>query len=175
MSIPSTGPPQPADLNQGDREPIHRPGSIQPHGLPLALDEQRLVRPGSKILIVDDNPQTADALAGLLELSGFDVQSVHDGREALDAARSLRPEAVLLDIGLPGMDGYEVAERLRREQGLEDAKLIAITGYGEEQAIRRSREAGFDHHLVKPVDYETLLELLISQAPPASASAKGHA
>jgi CheY-like chemotaxis protein len=94
-------------------------------------------------------------------MSGFEVRSAHDGTEALSAARDHRPGAILLDIGLPGMDGYQVAEHLRREDCLRDAKIIAITGYGEEQAFRRSREAGFDHHLVKPVDYDALLNLLV--------------
>jgi PAS domain S-box-containing protein len=121
----------------------------------------RVVPPGSRILVVDDNLDTAGALAGLLEMSGFEVRSAHDGREALDAARAHLPGAILLDIGLPGMDGYQVAEHLRREACLRDATIIAITGYGEEQAFRRSREAGFDHHLVKPVNYDTLLNLLL--------------
>ncbi len=132
-------------------------------------------RPGSKILVVDDNLDTAGALAGLLELSGFEVRSAHDGREALDAARAHRPGAILLDIGLPGMDGYQVAEHLRREDCLRDATIIAITGYGEEQAFRRSREAGFDHHLVKPVNYETLLSLLIRDDPTPADGSDGDA
>jgi PAS domain S-box-containing protein len=142
---------------------------------PDSASKPRVVRPGSKILVVDDNRDTAGTLAGMLGFSGFDVRSVHDGGAALEAARDHRPEAILLDIGLPGMDGYEIAERLRREPGLEGATIIAITGYGEEQAFRRSREAGFDHHLVKPVDYETLLDLLVADDPPTSANGKGHA
>ena len=117
---------------------------------------------GAKVLVVDDNQATATAtaLTDLLQLSGFKVQAAHDGFEAIVAARELRPEFVLLDIGLPGMDGYQVAEQLRHEEGVRHARIIAITGYGEDQAKRRSKEAGFDHHLVKPVDYETLLGLI---------------
>ena len=125
-------------------------------------------REGFRVLVVDDNLDSAGALAGLLELSGFDVRSVHEGREAISAARLHRPRAVLLDIGLPGMDGYQVAEHIRGEEGLEDTTIIAITGYGEEQAFHRSREAGFDHHLVKPVDYDTLLGLLFEEARESS-------
>ena len=121
----------------------------------------RMAAPGSRVLIVDDNIASAGALAGLLELSGFDVREAHDGLEALDAALAYRPEAILLDIGLPGMDGYQVAEALRREAGLRGTKIIAVTGYGEEKSILRGRQAGFDHHLVKPVDFEALLELLL--------------
>ncbi len=132
-------------------------------------------REGFRVLVVDDNLDSAGALAGLLELSGFDVHSVHEGREAISAARRHRPRAVLLDIGLPGMDGYQVAEHIRGEEGLEDTTIIAITGYGEEQALLRSRAAGFDHHLVKPVDYETLLDLLAEEVREPSRNGSGHA
>ncbi len=118
-------------------------------------------RVGAKILVVDDNMATATALADLLQLSGFEVQAVHDGHEALRAARQQQPAVVLLDIGLPGMDGYQVVQHLRHEEGLQNARIIAITGYGEVTARRRSREAGFDYHLVKPVDYDTLLSLIV--------------
>ena len=138
---------------------------------PVGQPPTRVVPPGSRILVVDDNLDTAGALAGLLELSGFEVRSAHDGREALAVARDHRPGAILLDVGLPGMDGYQVAERLRREDSLRDATIIAITGYGEEQAFRRSREAGFDHHLVKPVNYDTLLSLLLREDRPAADNA----
>ena len=116
---------------------------------------------GAKILVVDDNQATATALADLLQLSGFEVRAAHDGFAAIDAVRKQSPEIVLLDIGLPGMDGYQVVQKLRTEEGLEHAQIIAITGYGEDQALQRSREAGFDHHLVKPVDYDTLLDLIV--------------
>jgi len=115
---------------------------------------------GASVLVVDDNLPSADALAGLLRLSGYRAQAVHDGREAIAEAQRLRPDVVLLDIGLPGLDGYQVAEQLRRVPGMESATIIAITGYGEDHARRRSREVGFDHHLVKPVDYDNLLALL---------------
>ncbi len=117
-------------------------------------------RAGAKVLVVDDNLATATALADLLRLSGFEVQAAHDGFGAIAAAQAHRPEVVLLDIGLPGIDGYQVVRRLRQEDGVRHARIIAITGYGEDQAKRRSLEAGFDHHLVKPVDYDTLLGLI---------------
>ena len=142
---------------------------------PVRQPPSRVVPPGSRVLVVDDNLDTAGALAGLLEMSGFDVRSIHDGREAIAAAKLHQPGAILLDIGLPGMDGYEVVEQLRREECLQGATMIAITGYGEEQAFRRSREAGFDHHLVKPVNYDTLLGLLVRDARPASGNDGGHA
>ena len=138
----------------------------------LTSHEVPVVNPkaGAKILVVDDNQATATALADLLQLSGFEVRAAHDGFAAIDAVRKQSPEIVLLDIGLPGMDGYQVVQKLRTEEGLVDARIIAITGYGEDQARKRSREAGFDHHLVKPVDYDTLLGLIVydkSDAPVA--------
>ena len=99
-------------------------------------------------------------MARLLKLLGHDVATAHDGPEAIEAAREHRPEFVLLDIGLPGMDGYEVAARLRREECCRDAVIIAVSGYGQDEDRRRSREAGFDHHLVKPLDHDALLSLL---------------
>ena len=127
---------------------------------PLSRPSANNPKAGVKVLVVDDNQATATALADLLQISGFKVQAAHDGFEAIIAARELQPEFVLLDIGLPGMDGYQVAQQLRHEEGVRHARIIAITGYGEDQAKHRSKEAGFDHHLVKPVDYETLLGLI---------------
>jgi PAS domain S-box-containing protein len=115
----------------------------------------------SCILVVDDNVHTARGLARLLELSGHDIHTVHDGLDAIKEALAIRPEFILLDIGLPGMDGYQVARRLRAE-GLQTTVIIAITGYGQEEDCRRSREAGFNFHLVKPVDFDAL-ESLIAQ------------
>jgi CheY-like chemotaxis protein len=113
----------------------------------------------SRILIVDDNLDAANGLARLLKLLGHEIQTVHDGPQAITEALSFRPEYVLLDIGLPGMDGYKVARRLR-EEGLYDAVIVAISGYGQEEDRRRSKEAGFNHHLVKPVDYTTLVSII---------------
>jgi CheY-like chemotaxis protein len=85
---------------------------------------------------------------------------VHDGFAAVDAARSFQPEFVLLDIGLPGMDGYQIASLLREDPRCKDAVIIAVSGYGQEDDLRRSRLAGFNHHLVKPVDFDSLTALL---------------
>ena len=93
----------------------------------------------------------------LLGGRGHEVRMAYDGLEALDAARAFRPEAVLLDIGLPGLDGLQVARRLRQEPGLEGVLLVTLSGYGTQDDHRRSREAGCDAHLVKPVDPEVLL------------------
>jgi PAS domain S-box-containing protein len=120
-------------------------------------------RPASgtrRVLVVDDSVDTARAMALLLKSWGHDVRAVHDGAAALAAAAGFRPEVVLLDIGLPGMDGYRVAAALRRLPGLDAAILIALTGYGQDGDRARSIEAGFDHHLVKPVDFDDLLALV---------------
>lgn len=113
----------------------------------------------SRILVVDDNVDTAKTLAKLLKLIGHDIEMVHDGGTAVQAAFDFRPEIILLDIGLPTMDGYQVAMTLR-EAGMKDTLIIAVSGYGREEDRRRSKEAGFDHHLVKPVDYDALVSLI---------------
>jgi len=96
----------------------------------------------------------------MLRLSGNDVEVAYDGLSALSTAQSFRPEAVVLDIGLPGMDGYEVARRLRARPETSEALIVAVTGYGQNEDRERSRAAGFDHHLVKPIESEVLLKLL---------------
>jgi signal transduction histidine kinase/ActR/RegA family two-component response regulator len=122
--------------------------------------------PARRVLVVDDNVSSAQSLAMVLKLDGHEVQVTHDGGGALEAVPRFRPEVVLMDIGLPGMDGYEVARRLRQDAELAAgiALLVAVTGYAEDEARRRSREAGFDHHLVKPVDPDGVLALLASLA-----------
>jgi signal transduction histidine kinase/DNA-binding response OmpR family regulator len=113
-----------------------------------------------RVLVVDDNRDAAESLAMLLRLDGHEVRLAHDGPAALDAAGDFRPEVVLLDIGLPGMSGHDVARRLHGGHGGAPPLLVAMTGYGQEEDRRRSREAGFDHHLVKPVDPQVLRQLL---------------
>jgi CheY-like chemotaxis protein len=116
------------------------------------------------ILVVDDNVDTARGLARLLELMGHDIRTAYDGLEAVAVALTFRPQYVLLDIGLPGLDGYEVAKRLRGE-GFHNAIIIAITGRGQPEDLRRSREAGFNHHLVKPIEYNALVALIGQPVP----------
>ena len=115
-----------------------------------------------KVLVVDDNVASAQSLGMLLSLEGHDVQVVHDGPSALDSVKKHRFEVVLMDIGLPGMNGYEVARKVRAQPDSGGPLLVAITGYAEDEARRLSREAGFDHHMVKPVDPDALLALLAS-------------
>ena len=110
---------------------------------------------------MDDNVDAAESMAMLLRLRRHDVRVVHDGPAAIQAATDFQPEVVLLDIGLPGMSGYEVARKLRQAPGGEKLVLAAMTGYGQDEDRRRSKEAGFDQHFTKPVDPEQLQGLLI--------------
>ena len=116
--------------------------------------------PSRRILIVDDNDDAAQSLALLLSHAGHDVRAVRDARSALDSVRTFKPDAVLLDIGLPDMDGWELARKLRAQIARPDLKLIAISGYGQKADRRRSRDAGIDHHLTKPVDYAAIAACL---------------
>ena len=113
-----------------------------------------------RVLIVDDNVDAAMTLRLVLELDGHVAQVTHDGPAALEVAPSLLPQVVLLDIGLPGMTGYEVGRRLRGHPATAAALLVAVTGYGQPEDAARAREAGFDRHLVKPVAPETILAML---------------
>jgi signal transduction histidine kinase/CheY-like chemotaxis protein len=115
-----------------------------------------------RILVVDDNPDTAATLGMLLRITGRDVRTAQDGLEALAKAEQFRPHVVLLDIGLPKLNGYETAERIRQQPWGKTMVLIATTGWGQSSERQRSREAGFDHHLVKPVDTNALSQLLSS-------------
>ena len=118
--------------------------------------------PKRRLLVVDDNKDAAESMSMLLEMWGHEVAFAFDGPSALETAEQWQPEAVFLDIGLPGMDGYEVAERLRELPHAKDAVLIAITGYGQDDDRLRSVRAGIDHHLVKPVAPDALRSLIDS-------------
>jgi CheY-like chemotaxis protein len=115
---------------------------------------------GHRILLADDNRDALDSLATLLQCDGHEVHTAGDGAEALEVAAQCRPNVVLLDIGMPKLDGYEVARRIRAEPWGKSAVLIALTGWGQDEDRRRSREVGFDSHLVKPLDPEALSSLL---------------
>jgi CheY-like chemotaxis protein len=127
---------------------------------PTTTPEVRPMRHRPLILVVDDNVDASHMLAMLLEASGYDVIALHRPGAALEQARHTRPVAAILDIGLPEMDGNELARRLRSQPETAHMLLIAVTGYGHEQDRRSSLEAGFDHHLVKPVDAGRLIGLL---------------
>jgi CheY-like chemotaxis protein len=116
------------------------------------------------VLVVDDNRDAAQSLGMLLKVLGADVRTVFSGAEALTAIANRRPDVVLLDLGMPGMDGYEVARRIREQPELASVTLIALTGWGQDEDRERTETAGFDHHLTKPADLGMLETLLVSLA-----------
>jgi signal transduction histidine kinase len=149
-------------VDRGSEFLIRLPCLLEPAiARPVAEPPARRAIPPRRILIVDDSRDAAESLAMLLSLSGHQVLVSHHGEEALSLAAAERPEVVLLDIGLPGIDGYEVCRRLR-QGGLDGALIIAMTGYGQERDRQRSKDAGFDTHTVKPVELDHLMELLAS-------------
>jgi signal transduction histidine kinase/ActR/RegA family two-component response regulator len=137
-------------------------------GAPATASDQ----PARRILVVDDNRDSAESLALLLRISGHEVLAVHDGLAAVEAVDSWGAEIVLLDIGLPELDGYEVATRIRQRPDSKRIVLIAVTGWGQDSDRRRSREAGFDAHLTKPIENATLQKLLAA-VPSAAAAIAG--
>ena len=148
-------------IDKGSEFSVLLPAAKRPAAFQTPVTEPAAsARSAARILVVDDNLDTARGMARLLNLLGHDVKAAHDGSEAIDVARAHGPEFVLLDIGLPGMDGYEVAAQLRQDGCCRGAVFIAISGYGQDEDRRRSKEAGFDYHLVKPIDHDALLTLL---------------
>ena len=123
------------------------------HSLPLTSGRKR-------ILVVDDNVDCAESLTVLLGLTGNETRTAYDGLEALEEAASFRPDVILLDIGLPELNGYDVARKIREQSWGEKMTLVALTGWGQDEDRRRSKEAGFNHHLTKPVDLAALKKLL---------------
>jgi signal transduction histidine kinase len=132
--------------------------TVEPAGETAAARAQEV--PVLRILVVDDNQDSAISMTLLLELQGHEVHVAHAGQTALRVATEKRPDVILLDIGMPGMNGYEVARQLRAQNGFADTLLVAITGYGRPSDVMQTQSAGFDHHLVKPVDYEKLQAVL---------------
>jgi len=154
-------------IGKGSRFEVRIPALQEVPALAAESDEPapELIDPSvsRRILIVEDNVDAASSLATLLRAMGHTVHAAHDSVAAVEAIPMLRPEVVILDIGLPEMDGYQVAEHLR-ETFRRDLVLIALTGYGSDEARRKALEVGFDHHLVKPVDPIVLQHLLKSPA-----------
>jgi len=145
----------PAAEREPECEPERKSAPPTPHGPAAARTRQ-----GRRILVVDDNVDSTLSMAMMLRLLGNTTATAHDGVEALEVAERFRPEVVLLDLGMPRLNGYDVARRLRMEPWAEDVLLIALTGWGQEHERRKTMEAGFDHHLVKPVDVEVLKRIL---------------
>jgi CheY-like chemotaxis protein len=159
---------------QGDVESETEGADVAPAVEPEAEPETRTSKPsasregsvGGLVLIIEDNVDTARGLARFLRFKGREVAVAHDGPSGIEAARSRRPRFILLDIGLPGMDGLEVARQLSGDSDLAGCTVIGISGYPEDEYRRRSREWGFDHYLAKPIDHDELLRLL--DHPPAA-------
>jgi CheY-like chemotaxis protein len=124
---------------------------------------------GCRVLVVDDNRDGADALAMTLQFSGQTARVAYDGASALATAQAFRPDIAVLDIGMPGMDGYELARRLRAEPWSKDLVLIALTGWGQQHDRDRASQAGFDHHLTKPADPAEMSRLIALHRPSARA------
>jgi CheY-like chemotaxis protein len=137
---------------------------VQADGAPSARGTRR---PGAskaaiplRILVVDDNVDAAVSLAMLLRRAGHEIHIAHDGLEAVSQASAHRPDVVVLDIGLPKLNGYDAARRIKAQDGGDNVVLIALTGWGQKEDLRRSKEAQFDHHLTKPVEFAVLVDLL---------------
>jgi two-component system CheB/CheR fusion protein len=147
---------------KGSEFVVYLPASHQEPGASLPAGQPRSEKNdhARRVLVVDDNVDAADSLAMMVRLWGHNVLVAHSGQAALEMAQSQPPDVVLLDIGLPGMNGFEVARRLRSDLHLDQAMLVALTGYGQDEDRRRSFEAGLNYHLTKPVEPEALQALL---------------
>jgi two-component system CheB/CheR fusion protein len=156
----STGPgegPLPLEIDAPDREQAED----SPHQADVAdaagpVPEDPSPSAVCRVLVVEDNQDVAESLEILLSGEGYEVRLAHDGPSSIEIARAFRPHVVLLDIELPGMDGYDVAHHLRGQAETQAAALIALTGYGQAKDRQRSQAAGFDHHLLKPIQYDKL-------------------
>lgn len=135
--------------------------SFKDESPPLAGDSLQ-TSPVRRVLVVDDHHDSANSLAMLFKCLGNQVRTAFDGRAAVAEAKAFIPDIVLLDIGMPGMNGYDVARAIRAEPLLKKAVLVAQTGWGQEEDRRKSREAGFDGHLVKPIDFKAMQTLIAS-------------
>jgi PAS domain S-box-containing protein len=153
-----------AGQGQGTTVRIMLPRHVVPVELPRQRTDPELMGKTLRVLVVEDHRDAAEMLRDLLELNGFEVQVALTGAEGVRAAREYHPDVILCDLGLPGMDGYEVAAALRMAPGGARQRLVAVTGYGQDEDRRRSREAGFQYHLVKPIDPEELREVLLTLA-----------
>jgi PAS domain S-box-containing protein len=149
-------------LGQSSEFIVRLPVAPLPESQPSTppLETPQMFRPSLRVLVVDDNVDTVTTLSMLVQESGHEVRTAYDGSSVLEAALDYRPNVVLLDIGLPGLNGFEVAKQLRQQPALQNAVLVAMTGYGQESDRQHSQEAGFDYHLVKPGDFRKVLQIL---------------
>jgi CheY-like chemotaxis protein len=149
-----------AGLNQGSTFWIELPLAAAPQVAAAAPGTRGTVQPKGRVLVVEDNVDGLAALVELIEAEGHAVRGAPDGPRALETAAQWPPDIVLLDLGLPQMDGYEVAARMRQDLGLAQARIVALTGWGTQRDREKTAAAGFDAHLTKPVAPDDLLELL---------------
>jgi CheY-like chemotaxis protein len=167
-----------AGLGKGSEFVVRMPALIEPMAesgaRPLEDSTAHAASGSRRILVVDDNADSAESMVILLRILGHEVRLAHDGQSALEESRAFRPEVMFLDLGLPEIDGYEVARRLRLEPEMKDITLVAMTGYGQEEDRQRTEEAGFQLHLVKPVDFNKVEELLSSLPENHSINKRGH-
>jgi two-component system, sensor histidine kinase len=154
LSAASAGP------EKGSEFVLRLPLAAPPERLANSPNEEPRAPVGRRILIVDDNIDAADSLGVMLSYTGHDIQVVYSGRDALVKAREFAPDTVILDLGMPEMDGYAVARAVRSDPSLHRVQLIALSGYGQAEDRRRTSEAGFDEHLVKPVVLDVLAAAL---------------
>jgi CheY-like chemotaxis protein len=153
-------------LNRGSEFVVRLPVAVevaQTDSAAARNDEPTAPKSSLRILIVDDNRDGADTLALMLGMVGNAIRTAYDGEEAVSATAEFQPDVVLLDIGLPKLTGYEACRRIREQPGGKQLLIIAQTGWGQEEDRQRTREAGFDHHLIKPVDPQALMKLLANE------------
>jgi CheY-like chemotaxis protein len=149
------------DVHNAGSEFIVRLPLLQPlHEPPLKIDPKAKTLSGCRILVVDDNIDSANTMGMLLRHKGNEIRIAHDGLQAMEVAETFRPEVVLLYIGLPKLNGYDVARRIREQPWGRHVMLVAMTGWGNDEDKLRSQEAGFNFHLVKPVDFGELNRVL---------------
>ena len=149
-------------LGQGSEFVVRLPVVLSeaPKASPTPTKAAPPTGPSLRVLVVDDNVDAVQSLGDLLKAYGHDVRTAHTGPTAVAAASDYNADVVLLDIGLPELDGYEVAKRIRQQPTHKNTVLVAMTGYGQESDRERSQAAGFNHHLVKPADFGKVLEIL---------------
>jgi CheY-like chemotaxis protein len=155
-------------LGKGSEFIVRLPLSLSLEPAPVTPQEPEAQVSGAqrRVLVADDNQDHAESLAMILRSMGNEVVVAHDGLEAAAAAASFRPDFAFLDIGMPGLNGYELARRLRQSTATVGAVLVAVTGWGQEKDKRLAHEAGFNHHLVKPVDFKQIQRILVTASLP---------
>jgi two-component system, chemotaxis family, CheB/CheR fusion protein len=154
------------------RLPVHHPQGWPGHNGELHPAKESPPCFQYRVLVVDDNVDVANSLAVLLRLNGHEVETAYNGFDALKVAEIFAPQAIFLDIGLPGLDGYQIAQRLRAQSITRESLLVAVSGYGQEEDRQRSVQSGFNFHLTKPVEYSALEETLLSLAEKRKATLK---